>query len=63
MEDIRKNLDKENIGCDVFVDLQKAFDTVEYDTLLAKLKHYGIRGMANNLLKSYLFNRKQYLFQ
>ena len=32
-ESIRKNLDKGNIGCGVFVDLQRAFDTVEYDIL------------------------------
>ena len=62
-EDTRKNLDKGNIGCNIFVDLQKAFDTVEHDILLAKLEHYGIHDMANNWLKSYLFNRKQYFFQ
>ena len=32
-EDIRKNLDKGNIGCGIFVDLQKAFDAVEHDIL------------------------------
>ena len=58
-EDIRKNLDKGNIGCGIFVNLQKAFETVEHDILLAKLEHYGICGMANNWFKSYLFNRKQ----
>ena len=45
-------------GCSIFVDLQKAFDTVEHDILLAKLEHFSIHGMANNWLESYLFNRK-----
>ena len=38
-EDIRKKLDKGNIGCGVFADLQKALDTVEHDIVLAKLEH------------------------
>ena len=48
-EDIRKNLDKGNIGCGIFVDLQQAFDTTRHYILLAKL--YGIRRMANNWFK------------
>ena len=60
-EDIRKNLDEGNIGCGIFVDLQKAFDTVEHDILLAKLEHYGICGLANEWFRSYLSNKKQYV--
>ena len=50
-ENIRKALDKGNIGCEVFVDLQKAFDTVDRQILLAKLDHCGIRGVSNDWFK------------
>ena len=45
--------------CEVFVDLQKAFDTVDHNILLHKLSHYGIRDIANCWFSSYLSNRKQ----
>ena len=60
-ENIRKALDDGNIGCGVFVNLQKAFDTVDHQILSAKLNHYGIHGVSNDWFKSYLFNRSQYV--
>ena len=47
-ENIRKALDDGNIGCGGFVDLQKAFDNVDHQILLAKLNHYGIPGVSND---------------
>ena len=47
-ENIRKALHDGNIGCRVFQDLQKAFDTVDDQILLTKLNHYGIHGVSND---------------
>ena len=60
-ENIRKALHDGNIGCGVFVDLQKAFDTVDHQILLAKWNHCGIRGVSNDWLKSYLSNHNQFV--
>ena len=60
-EHIRELLDKGEYVCGVFVDLEKAFDTVHHDILCDKIKACGLRGNVNDLLKSYLSNRKQYV--
>ena len=60
-ENIRKSLDNGNIGCGVFVDLQKAFDTIDHQILLAKLNHYRICGVSNDWFKSYLIIVSMYL--
>eukprot|EP00914_Ancora_sagittata_P002405 GHVO01005317.1.p1 GENE.GHVO01005317.1~~GHVO01005317.1.p1 ORF type:complete len:374 (+),score=-11.49 GHVO01005317.1:285-1406(+) len=59
IDHITSSLDSKKHVLGLFLDLKKAFDTVDYSILLQKLTHYGIRGNALNLLKSYLSNRKQ----
>ena len=59
-EQIRTALDNNKFACGVFIDMQKAFDTVDHKILLSKLEYYGIRGIALNWFKSYLNNRMQY---
>ena len=44
-----------------FIDLKKAFDTVDHTLLIEKFKYYGVRGVCSKFLDSYLSNRKQYV--
>ena len=56
---IRNTLDNRKYGCGIFIDLQKAFDTVSHGILIDKLEHYGVRGNALAWFKSYLSERYQ----
>lgn len=61
LENVYKGLNQNLYGIGVFLDLQKAFDLVKHEILLEKLHHYGIRGSLLSLVRSFLFNRKQYV--
>ena len=61
VERIRGAWGKGNVALGVFIDLKKAFDTVDHGLLLAKLGHYGVRDGALALLESYLAGRSQYV--
>ena len=62
IDKIRMCIDKSNYGCGIFIDLKKAFDTVNHKILLQKLEHYGIRGTCLDWFASYLSGRSQYVF-
>ena len=54
-------LDKGQLPLAIFLDLSKAFDTIDHDILIRKLYYYGVAGNSLNWFKSYLTNRKQYV--
>ena len=61
IEEITSQIDKRNVTIGVFIDLKKAFDTIDHEILLNKLEIYGLRGVALNWLKSYLSDTKQFV--
>ena len=60
--DITGSFEKGKYTLGVFIDHSKALDTVDHQILIKKLQYYGIDGTALKWFKSYLSNRKQYIF-
>ena len=60
-ETIKNYLDKKEIVSGIFIDLEKAFDTVNHSIICNKLNYYWFRGKFNDLIKSYFTNRKEYV--
>ncbi len=54
-------MDKDYIPFNVYLDLSKAFDTLDHSILIEKLKYYGINHRELSLFKIYLANRKQFI--
>ena len=59
-EQITKSFNNNQFMLGVFIDLSKAFDTVDHKILLTKLKHYAVSGKTFKWIQSYLSNRKQF---
>ena len=61
-DEIAEAIDRKQFMIGIFVDLSKAFDTLNHSILLQKLSNYGIRGLANDWFQSYLNSREQYVY-
>ncbi len=62
VDNILKYLENGKYVAGIYLDLSKAFDTVDHNILLSKLNHYGIRGLEFQWLDSYVSNRKQFTY-
>lgn len=58
---ITDNLENKMMTLSIYLDLSKAFDTIDHPMLIDKLEHYGVRGNCLNWFKSYLSNRSQFV--
>ena len=55
------DINEKNISLAIFMDLSKAFDTLDHSILIKKLAHYGVKGTALEWFISYLTGRSQYV--
>ena len=62
VSDLLNTFNKKIYTIAIFIDLKKAFDSVNLDILLHKLNLYGFRGLSNSFFESYLKNRKQFVY-
>jgi len=61
VDELSKAIDDKRVSLGVFIDLKKAFDTINHDILLKKLFKYGVRGVAYSWICSYINNRTQFV--
>ena len=60
VEKILTEVEKKRHVIGIFIDLSKAFNTIDHKKLLTKLEHYVIRGICHKLMTSYLSRRNQF---
>ena len=54
-------IDNNTVPTNIYIDLSKAFDTLNFDILLTKLDHYGVNESAKRRIHSYLTDRSQFV--
>lgn len=60
-EEITNSIENKLSTTGIFIDLRKAFDTIDHRIILKKLEYIGVRGMVLKWVESYLSNKKQYV--